>query len=115
MRTLILMPDWNAVLFWRDAEGRDAVDDGSLPISDALKQELRVFYEWFSELFFRGDSGDRASSTDRRLLDDRGVELWERLSRELSGVHRVLFYSHELHHEFERPEDFRATRRDTYA
>ena len=114
MRTLILMPDWNAILFWRDAESRDAVDESTLPISATLKHELSSFYVWFSELFFR-DSEQPASLTDRRLLDARGIELWRRLRTELGSTHRVLFYSHEFNHEFESPDDFTAMRGQTYA
>lgn len=110
MRTLILMPDWNAVLFYRDSEGSAAVDEDSLPISAALRDELRDFYSWFSELYLQDDSKGPVSHTDRRLMDDRGVELWEHLSRELSGVYRVIFHSLELHHDFDRLEDFKTLR-----
>jgi hypothetical protein len=108
MRTLILMPGWNVILFWRDAEGHGAVDESTLPISDTLKHDLRSFYAWFSELFFADHSGERASFLDRRLLDARGAELWRRLRNELDGTYRVLFYSEEFNHEFERPDDFTA-------
>jgi hypothetical protein len=110
MRTLILMPDWNAVLFYRDAKGSEAVDEDSLPISTALKRELRDFYAWFSEMFLHDDPREPISDMDRRLMDNRGVELWECLSRELSGAYRVIFHSHELHRDFDRPEEFKAMR-----
>jgi hypothetical protein len=101
-------------LFWRDVENRDAIEESTLSISDSLKHDLRSFYDWFSELFFRSDSREKASLLDRRLLDARGVQLWHRLRDELGGTHRVLFFSHEFSCEFESPDDFAAMDAQTF-
>ena len=108
MRTMILGPDWDFVLWWCEADCQDAIDEKTLPISDDLKRDLDRFYGWFSELYF-GD-GDSKSVLELRLLDARGFELWLRLREELKGVHRVLFYSQEFYEAFENPEDYKAAK-----
>ena len=109
MRTLILSPDWDTMLFWRDAQNRDAVDESALPVSDALRSELDNCYKWFSEMLFAEDS--KPTAIDRRLFDDRAFELWERLRTELGLEYRVLFRSQEFACEFESPQDFKNARR----
>jgi len=52
---------------------------------------------------------------DNRLFDDTGIELWEQLRSELQGQYRVIYYSLELAEHFETPEQFRVTRKETYA
>ena len=105
MRTIILSPDWNAVLFWHEASNRKPADETALALSDELRREMRVYYESFAELFLRGLPGT-ADATELRLLDERGVLLWQRLQKELAD-YRITFYSHELQDEFETLNVFR--------
>ena len=44
MRTIVLSADWDARLFWRDAESRDSVDETTLQISPGLRQRLNDYY-----------------------------------------------------------------------
>jgi len=113
MRTLCLNPDFDAILFWRDEQSRDKVDERTLPLTGALRERLEEFYRWFSELYLQAD-GPR-SRLDNRLFDDSGIELWEQLRSELQGQYRVIYYSQELAEYFDTPELFRVTRKETYA
>jgi hypothetical protein len=106
------MPDWDATLFWRDAQSQNVIDENTLPISEALKRDLNSYYAWYSELFF-SDGEPKASLVDMRLLDARGFEIWLRLRHELIATHRVLFYSHEFNDSFDLPEDFTKVREQT--
>jgi len=108
MRALILSPDWNSVLFWRD-EDSAVVEEAALPVSQALREDLGDFYNWFSEVFFAADA--KPTPMDRRLLDERGVQLWERLRAELGPDYRVAFRSEEFACEFETPDEFKAAQR----
>lgn len=111
MRTLILMPDWNSVLFWWDAEGQDAIDESPLPLSEGLKQSLLHYYRCFSDLFLQGGADECASQIDRRLLDDEGYGLWLKLRYELSGKFLVWFYSFEFDEKFGQPAEWAEARR----
>jgi len=113
MCTLCLSPDFDAILFWRDEQSSAVADERTLPLSDGLRQRLDEFYRWFSELYLSAD-GPR-SQVDNRLCDDTGIELWEQLRSELQGQYRVIYYSLELAEHFETPEQFRVTRKETYA
>jgi hypothetical protein len=104
VRTLILSPDWDALLFWRDEQSQSAVDDARLPISDSLRAKLRSFGALHSELYFA--EGEKPSDLDVRLLDNNGLAVWSELLKELAGLCRVLFFSHEFMESFERVEDF---------
>lgn len=110
MRTLILLPDWDAVLFWREEGCRDQADERELSLPAALAQELRDYYAAFSELYFGGDPGAEVSVLDRRRLDDRGLALWENLREAWAGRYRVLFHSHEFGEAYAEPAAFRAER-----
>ncbi len=109
MRTLILDPGWNALLFWRDEQSQSVVDDAVLPLSDSLRAQLAAFASLHSELYFGDD--DKPSELDVRLLDDKGLLVWQELRRELGPDYRVLFLSHQFMEPFERLEDFEAVRK----
>ena len=109
MRTLVLSPDWDTMLFWWDEQGQEAVDENTLPISNALRRDLDGCYRWFSEMFFAEDS--KPTLIDQRLFDARAFELWERLRTELESECHVLFYSQEFACKFETPKDFKAAQR----
>jgi hypothetical protein len=114
MRTIILLLDWDSTLFWRDAEGGGRIDEATFPISDALKRRLSDYYKHYSELYYL-DTSRPVPDLEKRLLDDTGLEIWQQLRSELSGVYRVLFHSEELEDSFESPEDFIARRKEAYA
>src|SRR5687768_12428910 len=102
MRTVILLLDWDSILFWRDAEGSGRIDEATLPISPELKRRLHDYYMHYSELY----NQDRHPLPDvpileKRWLDDTGLEIWKQLRAELAGVHRVLFFSEEIGDSFE--------------
>src|SRR3954464_5012989 len=109
MRTISLFPDWDALLFWRDEQSQEKIDDTLLPFSPGLRQRLDDFYRWFSELYL--DADDRPSKSDNRLFDDRGIELWEQLRSELPHFH-VIYYSQEFAEYFDSAEQFKAARKD---
>jgi hypothetical protein len=115
MRTIILMPDWNSTLFWRDTEGHGHIDEEALPISDSLKHRLECYYKHFSELYFEASDQPIIPDVEKRLLDDTGLEIWQMLRKELTGFYRVLFYSAEFGDSFENPEEFVAVRKQTDA
>lgn len=109
MRTIILMPGWDAILFWRDADGAACIDEDTLPISIELKGRLDVYYKHFSELYHQ-DDWQPIPHLEKALLDDTGLEIWRQLRVELASVYRVLFWSDEFSEPFETPEDFVALR-----
>ena len=109
MRTIIVFADWNSVLFWRDADGQDRIDDTTFPISDESKRELNAYYGHFSELYLQ-DHEHEPISDEKRLLDDTGIRAWHRLRAELAGAYKVLFHSKEFACDFESPEQLVAHR-----
>ena len=109
MRTLILNPDWNALLFWRDEQSQSAVDDAALPISDSLRAQLGSFGALHSELYF--SEVGTPSEIDIYLLDEKGLLVWQDLRRELGADYCVLFFSHQFMESFGRVEDFEAAQR----
>ena len=110
MRTIIVSADWNSVLFWRDAEGQDRIDDTTFAISDESKRDLNAYYGHFSELYLQGDEHEPVSDLEKRLLDDTGIRAWHRLRAELAGAYKVLFHSKEFACDFESPEELVAHR-----
>jgi hypothetical protein len=109
MRTLVLSPDWDTMLFWWDEQGQGAADESTLPISNALRCDLDDCYKWFSEMFLAEDA--KPTLMDQRLFDARAFGLWERLRMELRFECHVLFYSQEFACKFEGPMDFKAAQR----
>src|SRR5687768_1428471 len=108
MRTVCLNLDWDAALFWHDAESQSKVDERALPLSEGLEDRLTEFYRWFSELYLLAD--EPGSPLDKRLFDDRGIVLWEELAEELRGEYRVIYYSLEFADYFETVDEFEGAR-----
>src|SRR5690348_9278818 len=113
MRTIILLLDWDATLFWRDADGGSKIDESALPISDELKRQLNDYYLHYSELHFQNGHPFPVPKIEKRWLDDEGLEIWRRLRAELAGAYRVLFYSEEFSDSFEDPDEFIAARENS--
>jgi hypothetical protein len=111
MRSIILLLDWDATLFWRDTEGGGRIDETTLPISHDLKRQLADYYKYYSELYYQEGNGP-VPDLEKRLLDDRGLVIWRQLRAELDGVYGVLFYSEEFGDSFESPEEFLASRKE---
>jgi hypothetical protein len=111
VRAIILLLDWDSTLFWRDADGGARIDEATLPISDDLKRRLSDYYKHYSEHYYL-DTCRHVPGLEKRLLDDTGLEMWQQLRSELSGVYRVLFHSEELEDSFESPDDFVARRKE---
>jgi hypothetical protein len=109
MRTIILLLDWDSTLFWRDAEGSGRIDEMTLPINDDLKQRLNAYYKHYTELYYL-DTNRPVPEVEKRLLDNVGLEIWQQLRLELSGIYRVIFHSEELEDSFESLDDFLASR-----
>lgn len=113
MRTIVLLVDWDSVLFWRDAEGQGHIDDATFSISDELKRELNAYYGHFSELYLQGNGP--IDKIEKRLLDDAGLRVWHRLRTELAGAYKVLFHSKEFACDFETPGQLIALREQSSA
>jgi hypothetical protein len=114
MRTIILLLDWDATLFWRDAEGGGRIDEATLPISADLKRRLSDYYKHYSELHCQDGTREPIPDLENRLLDDTGLEIWQQLLGELDGLYRVLFQSEEFGCSFESPQEFIAKRKEMY-
>jgi len=110
VKTIILLIDWDSTLFWREPAEGGPVDEGVLPVSSDLKQQLKEYQKNYLELYFQDKHGD-IPALENRLLDDTGLELWQRLRAELAGKYRVLFHSDEFGCDFDSPEEFIATRK----
>ena len=109
--TLILNPDFAVIIFRRESGVTSPVDENTLPITTELKTELRTYYRTFSELYLLGF--EKASDTERRLLDADGFKLWLKLRQQLSPQYEVKFYSHFFHDEFDDPQQFLTCNRVT--
>jgi hypothetical protein len=105
MRTLVLHPDYDTCLCWHDEVGCGLADEQTFPLSDDTRKQLQEFYLWWSELF---NSDSVVSMTDWRLLDERGLEIWQRLLVELGTAYHVHFYSQQFKETFEDPDEFRS-------
>lgn len=114
MRTIILLPDWNSTLFWRDEESGSRIEETTFPISDALKRRLTAYYKHYSELYFQ-DTGGPVPALEKRLLDDTGLELWQQLRAELAGIYKVLFHSDEFACDFDSPDEFITKRKEAHS
>ena len=110
MRTIALIADYGSVLFFHDAEGRDQIDEATLPISTDLKRQLDEYYKHYSDLYLLADFGEQPSTLDKRLLDDTGFKIWRQLRKELALFYRVIFYSFEFAQTFNNPQEFIAAR-----
>jgi hypothetical protein len=112
MRVIILIGGWDSTLFWWDwnhgTQGR--IDEATLPISAELRRQLDEWYTTYSELYHQ-DHESPVPDLEKRLLDDKGREIWQRLQAELDGVYRALLFSQQFGRPFETPEEFDLERR----
>ena len=110
------MGGWDSTLFWWDwnhgSQGR--IDEATLPISPKLRRQLDDWYMTYSNLYHQ-EGEVPAPDLEKRLLDDKGIEIWQRLRAELAGAYQVLLFSQQFGRPFETPEELDLERRKSAA
>ena len=116
MRTIILMGGWDSTLFWWDWNrgSQDRIDEATLPITPRLRHQLDQWYAVYSELYHQDNKGPPAEM-EKRLLDDKGIEIWNQLQMELAGTYEVLLFSQQFSRPFKNPEELDLERKKPYA
>jgi len=104
MSEIRLCPDFPDHVLWLKEGG--PISPENLPISKELCSLLHGWYGLWSRIW-DDDSykKDAIAKLDWGLLDIRGIELWKRLRRELSGKFEVSFYSHRFNESFDDPAE----------
>ena len=110
------MGGWDSTLFWwdwnRGPQGR--IDEATLPITAELRHQLDQWYAIYSELYHQENDGPPAE-IEKRLLDDKGIEILKRLRAELAGAYEVLLFSEQFGRPFRTLEELDSERRKPYA
>lgn len=89
------MADYNCFPIW-DATGNPGpIDPLTLHISNMLRQDLLAWASVYDVTLNREnwDNPGFTSEVERIAFDQRGRELWQRLSYELKDTARVIYYS----------------------
>jgi len=95
MRQVKVMPDYHCWPLWHAGGGIGNIDPASLPLSPALRADLLTWADAFDATLDPADpaSSGFASAEALGRFDHWGRSLAERVAKELSGTHRVLYFS----------------------
>lgn len=98
MKKIKLMAEYGRCLPLWDIEEGLLVEEGSLPISDALTSELFAWAEWYDQCLNFEDPASSGFRSDAELenFERQGITLWEKLKTELSDGHQIFYFS-EVH------------------
>ncbi len=89
--------------FCPDGTGGLEVDPVSLPLLDATVEGLWDWHRAFSSMNF--SDTDQPLDIDVKLLDERGVAIWQAVRAELDGQFQVYYHSLRFNETFRVPED----------
>jgi|ERR1041385_1221764 hypothetical protein len=105
MRKLHLFADFPDQVLWDWSEDGKPIAPESLGLSDETRRVLQEWYKLWSQIWCVDRPRNGADSqADWLRFDEKGIEVWKRVQRELAGRYQVVFYSHRLEDDFEDPE-----------
>ncbi|CAI1087703.1 hypothetical protein [Serratia quinivorans] len=96
MKTIKLMADYYSFPLWEASPGEFGnIDPESLPLSDALKEELIKWSEKYDSILNDEDpllSGFKSEEEEKRFIDD-GYKLAHLLQEELGYTYNIIYHS----------------------